>query len=555
MFRTYDQNQPFLLPASLYDFVDEGHRAHLVNDLVEQLDLTALEGYYGNLGQPAYHPRLMLKVILYGFSVGIFSARKLQRACQENLAFKYLAGMETPAFRTFIEFRQRHREDMKAVFMQTVHLARALGLARLGTVALDGSKVEANTSKHKAMSYGHMLKEEKRLKAEIEKLLQTAEVTDEHEDEAYGPQADGYHVGEELSRRQQRLKKLVEAKAALEAREKREHPGEPIDPKKQISFADHDARCFTKPREGTRYVHNAQAAVDMDSQIIVANHIEDSVSDAHAAEPVLVNMEQEFDEVPRALVTDAGYGNQHTLDSCWKRGVKRGVTPVCATAREGKDGQETGKLDRFSYDRDQDRFVCPHGHAFVFTHEHPPSGTRTYKTTEPVPCTCGHRGTADGREVISVGQGHLAKRALQRILDEPGHRELYRRRKCTVEPAFGQIKAGMGFRRFLYRGRQNVGSEWNLVCAAFNVKKIAALLPTQRHPANPEQAAGDEAANRSISKLRPSEDGLRLLIFLFFSGLVARFTRSIRPRPSARSHYCPMLLEAPMTGIANCSGS
>ena len=369
MFRTYDQNQPFLLPASLYDFVDEGHRAHLVNDLVEQLDLTALEGYYGNLGQPAYHPRLMLKVILYGFSVGIFSARKLQRACQENLAFKYLAGMETPAFRTFIEFRQRHREDMKAVFMQTVHLARALGLARLGTVALDGSKVEANTSKHKAMSYGHMLKEEKRLKAEIEKLLQTAEVTDEHEDEAYGPQADGYHVGEELSRRQQRLKKLVEAKAALEAREKREHPGEPIDPKKQISFADHDARCFTKPREGTRYVHNAQAAVDMDSQIIVANHIEDSVSDAHAAEPVLVNMEQEFDEVPRALVTDAGYGNQHTLDSCWKRGVKRGVTPVCATAREGKDDQETGKLDRFSYDRDQDRFVCPHGHAFVFTHE------------------------------------------------------------------------------------------------------------------------------------------------------------------------------------------
>jgi transposase len=122
MFRTYDQNQPFLLPPNLHDFVDEGHPAHLVNDLVEQLDLTALEGYYGNLGQPAYHPRLMLKVILYGFTVGIFSARKLQRACHENLAFKYLAGMETPAFRTFIEFRQRHRENMKAVFVQTVHL-------------------------------------------------------------------------------------------------------------------------------------------------------------------------------------------------------------------------------------------------------------------------------------------------------------------------------------------------------------------------------------------------------------------------------------------------
>jgi hypothetical protein len=247
------------------------------------------------------------------------------------------------------------------------------------------------------MSYGHMLKEEKRLKAEIEKLLQTAEATDEHEDQAYGPQADGYHVGAELSRREHRLKKLAEAKAALEAREKREHPDEPIDPKKQISFADHDARCFSKPGEGTRYVYNAQAAVDMDSQIIVANRIEDSVSDAHAAEPALENMERELDQVPRALVTDAGYGNQNTLESC----RKRGVTPVCATAREGKEDRETGKLDRFSYDRDQDRFVCAHGHAFVFTHEHPPSGVRTYKTTEPVPCTCGHQ-----RGPGSPGQTH-----------------------------------------------------------------------------------------------------------------------------------------------------
>ncbi len=525
MFRSYDQSQPFLLPPSLHDFVDEGHPAHLVNDLVEQLDLTALEAHYGNMGQPAYHPRLMLKVVLYGFSVGIFSSRKLQRACQENLAFKYLAGMETPAFRTFIEFRQRHREEMKAIFVQTVKLARALGLARLGTVALDGSKVEANTSKHKAMSYGRMLEEEKRLKAEIDQLLETAEATDEQEDQSYGPEADGYQVGEELARRKQRLKKLAEAKAALEAREQREQPGEPIDPKKQVSFADHDARCFAKPGDGTRYVYNAQAAVDMDTQIIVANHIEDSVSDAHAAEPALENMERELDQVPRALVTDAGYGNQNTLDSC----LRRGVTPVSATTREGKDDQESTQLDRFSYDLDEDRFACPHGHALVFTHEHPTSGMRTYKTPEPVPCTCGHYETADGREVIRVGQGHLAKRELKRIMDEPGHRELYRRRKCTAEPAVGQIKAAMGFRRFLYRGRQNVGSEWNLVCAALNVKKIAALLCTQRHLANPEQAAGYGGANGSLSKRRPPT------FLFFFIGLLARFSRSVRTPASAVS--------------------
>ena len=284
----------------------------------------------------------MLKVILYGFTVGVFSSRKLQRACQENLAFKYLAGMETPAFKTFIEFRQRHRDEMKEVFVQTARLVRALGLARLGAVALDGSKVEADTSKHKAMSYGRMLEEEGKLKAEIEELLETAKATDEQEDQQYGPDGDGYQVSEELARREQRLTKIKEAKAALEEREQQEHPGKPIDPKKQVSFADHDARCFTKQGEGTRYVYNAQVAVDMDSQIIVANHIEDSVSDAQAAGPALESMEQDLGKLPGKLVADAGYGNKDTLDSC----QERRVTPVCATTREGKEPglRQTGPL-------------------------------------------------------------------------------------------------------------------------------------------------------------------------------------------------------------------
>jgi len=497
MYRPYDQSQQYLLPPSLQDFVNEDHPAHVINDLVDQMDLSVLEARYGKMGQPAYHPRLMLKVILYGFTVGIFSSRKLQRACQENLAFKFLAGMETPVFRTFIEFRQRHLEDMQGVFVQTARLARELGLARLGAVALDGSKVDANTSKHKAMSYGRMQEEETKLKAEIEGLLETANAIDKQEDFEYGPKVDGYSVSEELARREQRLTNIKKAKAALEEREQREHHGEPISPKKQVSFADHDARCFAKSGDGTRYVYNAQAAVDMDSQIIVANHIEDSVSDAHAAEPVLERMEQDLG-VPEKLVADAGYGNKDTLESC----QERGVTAVCATRREGKDGQEVGKLDRFSYEWDQDSFACSHGHVFVFAHEHPTDGTRTYKSVEPVTCTCGHYETVDGREVIRVEHSHLAKRELRRIMDEPGHSELYRRRKCTVEPVFGQIKAGMGFRRFYYRGRQNVRSEWNLVCAAFNLRKIAVLLRTTRGAAALEKTATQEGPSLLLSKLR-----------------------------------------------------
>jgi transposase len=320
----------------LRDFVEESHPAHVINDLVDLLDLSALEAYYGNLGQPAYHPRLMLKVILYGFTVGTFSSRKLQRACQENLAFKYLAGMETPAFRTFIEFRQRHRDDMKEVFLQTAKLARELGLARLGAVALDGSKVEANTSKHKAMSYGRMLEEEAKLKGEIEELLKRAQTVDKQEDQDYGPDEDGYQVSEELARREQRLTRIQQAKAALEKREQQAHPSEPIDPKKQISFADPDARCFTKPGDGTRYIYNAQAAVDMDSQIIVANHIEDSVSDAHAAGPALESMEQDLGQLPGVLVTDAGYGNKNTLDRCQERGVSRRCVPRPEKGRKSR---------------------------------------------------------------------------------------------------------------------------------------------------------------------------------------------------------------------------
>jgi transposase len=414
---------------------------------------------------------MMLKVILYGFTVGTFSSRKLQRACDENLAFKYLAGMETPAFKTFIEFRRRHREDMKSVFVQTVKLARELGLAKLGAVALDGCKIDADTSKHKAMSYGRMIEEERKLKAEIEGMLQRAEKTDASEDSEHGQDGDGYRLSEELSRREERLAKIEEAKAALEAREGKDHPGEEIDPKKQISFADHDARCHSKKGDGARYVYNAQAAVDMDSQIIVENHIEDSVQDAHAAGPVLENMKAELGAVPEKLVADAGYGNKDTLESC----REYEVVPVCSTGREGEDEKTSGKLDAFSYTREPDQFVCPHGQVFKFAKELK-GGRKVYRSVSVVVCGCSDYANRDGRGALTAKPGHFARRELRRIMAEADHREIYRRRKCTVEPVFGQIQVGMGFTRFFYRGRRKVGDEWNLVCAAFNVKKMAALM-------------------------------------------------------------------------------
>jgi len=525
MFRPYIQDQMYLLPPSLKDYIDESHPVHIINDLIEKLDLTVLKKRYGTMGQPAYEPRMMLKVILYGSTVGVFSARKLSRACLENLAFQYLTGLDKPAFKTFIEFRKRHRDDMGEVFLQTVKLARALGLVKLGAVALDGSKFQANTSKHKAMSYGRMQAEEKRLKEEIENLLKKAEETDEQEDREFGADEDGYSLKEELSRRETRLKKIEEARAALEEREKKEHPEEPIDSRKQISFADTDARCFAKKGEGARYVYNGQAAVDMDSQVIVENHIEDSVQDASAAGTTLENMENELGENPEKLVMDAGYANTGTLKEC----KAHGVTPVCTPSREEKNLMEnrTEKLDLLSYDSDKDEFRCIHGTVFRLDRWNEDKTQATYRSAEDVECSCGNDRTKKGT-ILRVRESHLARRELRRILDQAENRALYRRRKCTVEPVFGQIKFGMGFMRFLYRGSKKVRSEWNTVCAAFNLKKIAALIRTKGIPVNAGDGllCGARAATESI--MRFCRKWVRCIhlfenLFFQFNGLDALF--------------------------------
>lgn len=473
MYRPYIQSQLYLLPPSLQEVLGDDHPVYLINELVDQLDLRVLEKRYGPMGQPAYHPGMMLKVTLYGASVGVYSSRKLGRACRENVAFQYVSGMEKPSYKTFIEFRQRHREDMKEVFVQTVKLARKLGLARMLNVAQDGTKIGADTSKHKAMSHGRMEAEETRLKQEIEEWLKRAEAEDRTENAEYGVEEDGYSLKEELARREERLKKIQEAKAALEAREAKDHPGEPIDPKKQISFADKDARCFHKKSEGAQYVYNAQAAVDMESQIIVENHIEDSVSDAAAAPTALQKMEETLEVKPEKLVMDGGYANKETMKSC----QAHEVTPVCSPAREGKesgDGKGDG-LETFTHNAEKNEFRCPHGTVYKFDHWNADQTKAIYRNQEASPCGCEHERTKQGA-VLRVRESHLAQREFRRILSQPENQVLYRRRKCTVEPVFGQIKSGMGFRRFLRRGRGKVASEWNMVCASFNLKKIAAQI-------------------------------------------------------------------------------
>jgi len=530
MFRPYTQDQMMLLPPSLKDLIEENHPVYLIDDLVEKLEMGVLERRYGNIGQPAYHPRLMLKVILYGFTVGIFSARKLMRACQENVAFQFLSGGEKPAFKTIIDFRKRHLEDMKEVFVQTVKLAQELGLKKLGNVALDGTKIQANTSRHKAMSHGRMEKEEQRLQDEIVGLLKKADDVDAQEDRDLGKDNDGYSLQDQLAHRQERLKKIEAAKAALEAREKKENPDKPIDSKKQISFADTEARCFSNTSNGTAYVYNAQAAIDMETQIIVENHIEDTTSDAEAARTALTNMKQDLGQTPGCLVADSAYGNVTTMDAC----REHKVMPVCATRQEsGKltEAREQGKTPAsFIYDEKANTFECLHGQVFKFSHWTDNGNQALYYSTVSSRCTCQlTRLKKNGLQKLRIRKSHLIQRELQRIMRIPANEALYGKRKVTIEPVFGQIKSGMGFRRCFYRGREKVRSEWNVVCAAFNLKKIAALI--NRDVLKPIKKSSlsllekESAADSSVSPR------IALGVRLFFNGvlqtntLVAPFTQ------------------------------
>jgi len=238
---------------------------------------------------------------------------------------------------------------------------------------------------------------------------------------------------------------------------------------------------FTKKGNGTAYVYNPQAAVDMDSQIMVSNHVEDSVQDAKAAEPILENMEKGVGETAENLVGDAGYGNQHTVETC----EQKKVTPVCAVTREEKCSSSekenpTMGISTFDYDENENTFTCPHGLCFRFDRWNSNGTKATYRTLENPTCECGQVSKRTGGARVYVTKGHLAQRKLKRILAE--NQDLYRRRKCTIEPVFGQIKGPMGVRGFLRRGKERVRAEWNLICAAFNIKKMSFLMRKKTLP-------------------------------------------------------------------------
>ena len=443
-YRPWNPNQQYLLPPSVQDWLPENDLVYFILDTVNELDICAITQKYEQekRGFPPFHPRMMIALLLYSYCCGIFSSRKIMQACQERLTYRVITGDDIPDFRTISDFRKLHLKELKRLFVQVLRLCQEAGLVKLGHIALDGTKIKANASRHKAMSYGRILKEEKRLAEEIKGLLEKAQAIDRQEDDKYGADRRGDELPEELAHRESRLKRIREAKKALEAKAKaaaqqierqRKQEGLANEDKpkrgrkckavsevpadnKQYNFTDPESSIMKANNRGWDQCGNAQAAVDSKDQIIVACDVTNESNDKQQFEPMLEQTQENIgdDKKIKAASADSGYYSESNV--------------------------------KFAEDKKIDAYIATE------RIKHNDSATKAPRGRLP--------------EDLTV-QAKMARK-----LRTKKGRETYSRRKSIVEPVFGQIKRARGFIQFSLRGIEKMRGEWAIVCLTHNLLKL-----------------------------------------------------------------------------------
>jgi transposase len=444
-YRPWNPNQQWLLPPSVRDWLPENDLVYFILDTVNTLDISAVTAKceQEERGYPPYNPRMMVALLFYAYCRGIFSSRKIMRACEERLTFRVIVGDDIPNFRTISDFRKLHLKQLEQLFVGVLQLCQKAGLVKLGHIALDGTKVKANASRHKAMSYGRMKQEEKRLKQEIDQLLSKAEAVDGEEDKQYGADHRGDELPKELARRESRLQRIQQAKKALEAeakaaaeqaRKEREAVCNKDDkPKggrrrkpvsdipadnKQYNFTDPESKIMKVSNKGWDQCANAQAAVDSHKQIIVACDVTNETNDKRQFEPMLEKSQQNVgkDKRIKAASADTGYYSESNIE--------------------------------YAEDKQIDAYIA----------------TEKVKHSAPaVQAPCGR-----------MPKDLTVKQKTARKLRTKKGRDTYSKRKSTVEPVFGQIKRARGFVQFSLRGLEKMRGEWSLVCLTHNLLKLFA---------------------------------------------------------------------------------
>lgn len=450
-FRPIDRDTDFLMPPSVDEWLPERHLARFVMEVVAGFDLRAMTGSYRGSGQASYHPQILLGIIIYGYATGVFSSRKLERATYDSVAFRVIAANEHPDHDTIAAFRRRFLKQIEWLFVQVLTLAREMGVLKLGTVALDGTKIHANASRHSALSYEHAGKIEVQLQAEVAELMAKAEAADQAD------VPDGMSIPEELARREQRLAAIARAKAAIEARAQARHASEQAEyeakraareakiaasgkkpggkppappvagplPTDQVNLTDEESRIMPVAGGGFEQCYNAQAVVAAHSLLVIAGDVVQAPNDKQQLEPMLnkiAELPDEFGKVDN-LLADNGYFSEGNVNAC----AGAGIDPVIAMGREA---HHPSLAERFA--------------------ESPPH------PENPNPLEAmGHR--------LKTSEG----------------KKLYALRKQIPEPVFGIIKSALGFRQFLLRGLNNVRGEWSLVTMAWNIKRMFVLAGTR----------------------------------------------------------------------------
>jgi transposase len=442
-----NRDQQYLFPPSIQDWLPEEHLARFVVDIVSQLDLRPLAETYAGKGFKAYHPEILLSLLFYGYATGVFSSRKIEKATYDSVAFRFISANTHPDHDTIAAFRKRFLEQLKPLFTQILMLAREMGLLKLGKVSLDGTKIKANASKHHALSWEHACKLEQQLRLEVDELIRLAEQADTEEI------PDGMDIPGELGRRQDRLNAIAQAKATIEARaaqryaeEQEEYeekvanrrakaaatgkkprgrsPKPPVPgPRKkdQVNLTDEESRIMPSSDKGFVQAYNAQAAVDIDTMLILESHISQAPNDKQEITPTLASLTSLSEQLGKVetILADAGYFSDNNVMSCEQSEIEPYIPP------------------------DRDKHNLPFIERFV----------------DPMP--------------LAENAGLIDK--MRNKLKTVEGRKIYAKRKSTIEPVFGIIKHVLGFRQFFLRGLDAVSGEWTLVSLAWNIKRMFAL--------------------------------------------------------------------------------
>ena len=485
----------YLFPPSLADFLGTEDEVHVFREVTEHLDISHLDSDFNGMGQRPYHPLMLLRLLMWGMANRMVSTRRIEVLTHRDVSFIYLAGGQRPDYRTLARFRRRNAGAIKGLFKETVLLCARLGMVNLGHLSLDGTKLKANTSKHKAMSYGRMKEDEKRLEREIEELMQQAEAVDSEEDRVFGKDNNGYNLPDELQRREERLNKIRGLRQELE-QEKREEQGlgdgetPMIKDKEQRSFADRRARMMLMKRGEFDYGYNAQSCTEESHGIIMVADLTNEPADTEHL-PQIVEEVRELrqvlgfsaeDEKETQISADSGYFSAENIKT-----EGDGIELLIASGR-GKKGEEKESRDnrvyslkRFCYDKEEDVWRCPEGR-LLRRETVQTDGKYRYVCPDCAGCKLRARCLKPGedRRTLVVEESQLLLGEMRARLKKPEKHAVYRKRKWVAEQPFGQIKEGMGFRGVTMRGEDYARGQWRFVCAVHNVMKAVRFIASSR---------------------------------------------------------------------------